>query len=227
MLWNLSVLSGARVVPLAAVNNERGSFELRRGLGETRAVGDAGWTGKKALYVAGEVPLAGGKPAGFIVFQGSYFNDCARAADVVLPAAVFAETSGTYVNLEGRIQHSTAALPPAGESRPDWWITAELARRLGKRNFGYAGPDEIARELAAAVPALAEAAASRKTGKPVFIAENPSRIRRLLPAPAGMEKAGAPAAVPGPSSDVYRGLDLALEVKGLRKLRTRTEGRHG
>ncbi len=227
MLWNLSALIGARIIPLADENNERGSFELRRGLGEERDAGAPGWKGKKALYVAGDLPLSGEKPAGFVVFQGCYLNDCARAADVVLPAAVFAETGGTYVNLEGRIQPSFEAMPPAGESRPDWWITAELARRLGSRDFDYAGPDDIARELAAAVPALAGAARPQKAGRSTFVAENPTPVRRLLPAASGgAEPAGTAAAAPL-ARDRYRGLDLAREIKGLKKLRERTEGRHG
>ena len=227
MLWNLSILSGARLIPLADESNERGSFELRRGLAKGMIVGAPAVTGKKALYICGDLPLPDGKPAGFTVFQGSYSSDCAQSADVVLPASVFAEARGTYVNLEGRIQTSLPALAPAGESRPDWWITAELARRLGSRDFDYAGPDSITRELAASVPALADAARPKPTGRPPFVAESPGSVRRLLPVIAGSSTSEPAAAETRSASDSYRGLDLAREIKGLNMLRARTEGRHG
>lgn len=226
MLWNLSVLSGARVIPLADENNERGSFELRRRLGGNPASAGSDVTGKKALYLAGDMPPLEGKPAGFFVYQGSFWGDSAQSADIFLPASVFAETRGTYVNLEGRIQHSLEAMPPAGESRPDWWITAELARRLGSRDFEYRGPDDITRELAAVVPALAGAARPQKTGRPAFVAENPGQARRLLPVPPGPVKPEETRPVTRPAEDSYRGLNLAREVKGLKKLRARTESRH-
>jgi predicted molibdopterin-dependent oxidoreductase YjgC len=225
-LWNLSVLSGARVIPLAAENNERGSFELRRGLAGEPVSAGPDWTGKKVLYFAGDSPLPQGKPAQFCVFQGSFWSDGARSADVVLPAAVFAETRGTFVNLEGRILRSLEALPPAGQARPDWWITAELARRLGSRAFDYRGPDDIAREVAAVVPGLAEAVRPPKNDRPVFVAENPDQVRRLLPVAAEPVQPGKAGIVAGPAQDSYRGLNLAREVKGLKKLRERTEGRH-
>jgi formate dehydrogenase (NADP+) alpha subunit len=226
MIWNLSVLSGARAIPLADENNERGSFELRRARAKGSVGGGPGWTGKKALYIAGDLPSAAEKPAGFIIFQGSYANSCAGSADVVLPSAVFAETQGTYVNLEGRIQHSLEAMPPAGESRPDWWITAELARRLGSPDFEYAGPDDITRELVEAVPALDGAVRPQKAGRPAFVGEDPVQVRRLLPVAAGPVKAEAAATAPRAAGDTCRGLDLAQEVRGLKKLRARTEDRH-
>ncbi|OGD19536.1 MAG: hypothetical protein A2W03_01170 [Candidatus Aminicenantes bacterium RBG_16_63_16] len=226
VLWNVSVMSGARVIPLADENNERGSFELGRRLGGEKAPGGSGWAGKKGLYLAGDAPPTTGKPAGFLVYQGSYTNDSLQWADVVFPAAVFAETQGTYVNLEGRIQRSPQAMPPAGESRPDWWITAELAQRLGSREFDYAGPDDITRELAAAVPALAGAARPQKTGRPAFVAESPGGVRRLLTVTSESAESVENGPMAPPVNDGYRGLNLAREVKGLKKLRERTEGRH-
>ena len=51
-------------------------------------------------------------------------------ADVLLPGASFAEKSGTFTNTERRIQLVRQAIAPLGEARPDWQVTAELARRL-------------------------------------------------------------------------------------------------
>ncbi len=227
MLWNLAVLTGARVVPLVDQNNERGSFELRRWLGGSPASGGALETGKKALYFAGGRPLPSGKPADFFISQGSFLTDSVQWADVVFPAAAFPETQGTYVNLEGRIQRSLQVMPPAGDSRPDWWITSQLARRLGSAEFDYSSPDAILSELAGAVPALAGAASPQTNGRPLFVAESPGPARRFLSLTGVQAKPEEATAETVPAQDGYRGLDLAQEIKGLKKLRERTEDRHG
>jgi predicted molibdopterin-dependent oxidoreductase YjgC len=81
---------------------------------------------------------------------------------VFLPAATFAEKEGTFTNSERRVQRVRAALPPPGEARPDWWITAELARRVARRlgvevgrQFDYTGAAEIFDEMARLTPFLA------------------------------------------------------------------------
>lgn len=225
LLWNLSVLTGARLIPLAEESNERGGFEIRRRLAGEASSAGVSWTGKKALYVAGELPGSSEKAADFLVYQGSFFTDGARRADVVFPAATFAESQGTYVNLEGRIQRSLPVLSPAGDSRPDWWITSQLAKRLGGEDFNYAGPDDVLRELASAVPALAEAVRPRSKTRPPWVFEAPAPALRFVPLTGGLEMR-EPAAGRGIGRDSYRGLDLARELKGLNMLRERTEGRH-
>ncbi len=54
-----------------------------------------------------------------------------KAADVVLPAAGYAETEGTTTNLEGRVSKLSPKVTPPGTARSDWTIAAELAFRLG------------------------------------------------------------------------------------------------
>jgi predicted molibdopterin-dependent oxidoreductase YjgC len=72
-----------------------------------------------------------------------FLTDTAALADVVLPATAWGETDGTYTNTERRIQRIRAAVPPQGEARPDWWIVAELAKRLGFPGFEWVGPDQV------------------------------------------------------------------------------------
>ena len=84
----------------------------------------------KALYVTGTFPRSKKAQADFVVFQGSHENETSLKADVVFPAATFAEVEGTYVNIEGRIQRFFPAIEPLGEARPDWWILAQLAERF-------------------------------------------------------------------------------------------------
>lgn len=126
----------------------------------------------RAMYVVGENPLLSEPDLhhaekaldqlDFLVVQDLFMHETAERAHVFLPAAAFAEKDGTFTNSERRVQRVRAALPPLGEARPDWWITAELARciarRLGldvDRQFQYAGPAEIFDEMARLTPFLA------------------------------------------------------------------------
>jgi NADH-quinone oxidoreductase subunit G len=64
-------------------------------------------------------------------------------AHVVLPMATFAETSGTYVNAEGRWQSWTAATKPLGESRPGWKILRVLADMLNVPGVDYDSSEQV------------------------------------------------------------------------------------
>lgn len=77
-------------------------------------------------------------------------TDTARLADVLLPAAGWAEKSGTVTNSDRTISRQRAVLPPPGQARPDWDILAEVGRRMGWTSaFDYQSPAEIFREFAA------------------------------------------------------------------------------
>jgi NADH-quinone oxidoreductase subunit G len=67
-------------------------------------------------------------------FQSEALN---RYADVLLPIAAFAETSGTYINNEGRVQCFHGAVPPQGEARPAWQVLRLLAHRFNVDGFDY------------------------------------------------------------------------------------------
>jgi assimilatory nitrate reductase catalytic subunit len=70
-------------------------------------------------------------------------SDCMAAtdtmafADIRLPALAWGEKSGTVTNSERCISRQRAFLPVPGEARPDWWIIAEVARRMGYAGFAY------------------------------------------------------------------------------------------
>lgn len=119
----------------------------------------------KALYVVGMDPAyslsninlvqEAFRKAEFVVFQDLFLTGSAEFADVVLPAASFAEKWGTFTNLERRVQLIREAIPPVGDSRPDWWITCEIAKRMGGQGFDYSHPSEIMDEIAALTPSFA------------------------------------------------------------------------
>ncbi len=132
----------------------------------------------RGLYVIGENPMTSDPDlnhvrealtkAEFIVLQEIFFSETAQFADVVFPAASFAEKEGTFTNTERRIQRVRKAVPPPGEAQPDSWIISELAKRM------------IA--LGAAAPADAPWAGWSYIGAPAVMAE----ISALTPSYAGV-----------------------------------------
>ncbi len=118
----------------------------------------------KALYIVGENPaisdpdqhhaLHNFAKLDFMVVQDIFLTETAQLADVVLPAASFAEKSGTFSNTERRVLPVRQAIPPVGDSRPDWQIICELSRRLDYP-MNYAGPEEIFEEIRQATPSYA------------------------------------------------------------------------
>ena len=88
--------------------------------------------------------------AGNVVAVTPYASDAMRrVATVLLPAGTFAETSGTYVNLEGRWQSYAAAARSLGSSRPAWKILRVLGNLTGLAGFEYQSSDQIRDEAAA------------------------------------------------------------------------------
>jgi NADH-quinone oxidoreductase subunit G len=67
-------------------------------------------------------------------------------ADVLLPVSPFAETSGTFINCEGRVQSFYAAVKPLAETRPAWKVLRVLANLLDIPGFDYSSSDEIKAE---------------------------------------------------------------------------------
>ena len=63
----------------------------------------------------------------FIVYQGHHGDQGALIADVVLPGAAYTEKDATFVNTEGRSQHTRVAVTPPGMAREDWSIIRALS----------------------------------------------------------------------------------------------------
>jgi NADH-quinone oxidoreductase subunit G len=90
-----------------------------------------------------------------------------KVAHVLLPAGTFAETSGTYVNLEGVWQSQSGAALPVGESRPGWKVLRVLGNLLGLSGFEYQSSEDVRTELAAIVGAQTAYAAPAYAGRHV------------------------------------------------------------
>jgi len=130
----------------------------------------------KALYILGEDPVVSDPDSAhirhclntceFIVLQEIFPTETSRYADVLLPGVSFAEKTGTVTNTERRVQMVRQAITPIGESRPDWEITADLARRIlevGERKstaapyagWEYQDTAQVMDEVAALSPSYA------------------------------------------------------------------------
>ncbi len=116
----------------------------------------------KALYLVGENPMLSDpeathidealKKLEFLVVQDVFLSETAQLAHVVLPAATFAEKDGIFTNTERRVQRVRRALEPKGDSKPDWWITCQIAKRLGGQGFDFEHPSQIMAEIAELTP---------------------------------------------------------------------------
>ncbi|HEX5163067.1 MAG TPA: NADH-quinone oxidoreductase subunit NuoG [Steroidobacteraceae bacterium] len=86
--------------------------------------------------------------APFVVAATPYADDTLKSvAHVLLPIATFAETSGTYVNLEGLWQSFAGAARPLGEARPGWKVLRVLGNLAGVAQFDYQSSQEVREEL--------------------------------------------------------------------------------
>ncbi len=115
----------------------------------------------KAMFIMGENPVLSDADAGhvveglkkldFLVVQDIFLTETAQYADVVLPAACFAEKDGTFTNTERRVQRVRKAVEPPGQALADWEIIFRLATAMGYP-MSYASPSEIMDEIAGLTP---------------------------------------------------------------------------
>lgn len=123
------------VHPLPLHNNSVGAHDMTAGRKSLAEV----LKSSKALLIGGSLSesdtehLAG---KDFIVVQELFETETTNYADVVLPAASFAEIDGTYTNNAGNVQRVRQAIELVNQAKPDWLITSLIARELGV-DFGY------------------------------------------------------------------------------------------
>ena len=121
--------------PLPLYNNSVGAHDMTAG---RKSLADV-LKNSKALLIGGslqeqDVSLLADKD--FIVVQELFETATTEYADVVLPAASFAEVDGTYTNNAGNVQRVRQAIEPLNQAKPDWTITSLIAREMGV-DFGY------------------------------------------------------------------------------------------
>jgi len=148
------------------------SLEEKPGLTVTEMVDLAGAGKIRSLYITGENPAMTDPDLGhaqrclaaceFVVLQEIFPSETSAMADVLLAGVSWAEKEGTFTNTDRRVALVRQAMKPVGESRPDWMIVADIARRMlqleGRVPLGthagwqYASPREILEEIADLTP---------------------------------------------------------------------------
>ncbi len=115
----------------------------------------------KAMYIMGENPMVVNPNSkqvreslsklDFLIMQDIFANEASEFAHLLLPAAAWAERSGSKTATDRRVQWTFQAVEPIGEAKPDWWIISQVAKRLGF-DFNYEGPGDILNEIMRVAP---------------------------------------------------------------------------
>jgi len=151
-----------------AWNIEPGGLNRKKGLTTTEILSNAHPGGVRSLYIMGENPMMTEpnlneahkhmQQLEFVVCQDLFINESGAYADVFLPATTFAEKDGTFTNTDRRVQIVRKAIKPLGNTRPDWEIISDLAKRIEKRlarpntaYWDYKHPSEIMDEFGSVV----------------------------------------------------------------------------
>ncbi|UCD92770.1 MAG: formate dehydrogenase subunit alpha [Methanobacteriota archaeon] len=116
----------------------------------------------KGMYIVGENPMLSDpdinhvkeslQKLDLLVVQDIFLSETAELADIVLPAASYAEKDGTFTATDRRVQKLTKAIEPVGKSRADWDIVCDVAKRMGAEGFDFKSSSEIMDELASVSP---------------------------------------------------------------------------
>jgi anaerobic selenocysteine-containing dehydrogenase len=152
---------GRRVLlhPLPLFNNSVGAYDMNP---QAKPLADllvSAGDNVRAAYIAGSLPSSYDMNAlnklDFVVVQELFETETTAFADVVFPAASFAEVDGTFTNSGGLVQRVRKSIEPVHQSMADWMITARLAKELGV-DFGFErSATAVFREIADRIPAYA------------------------------------------------------------------------
>jgi formate dehydrogenase major subunit len=118
----------------------------------------------RAMYILGENPAMSDPDQAHaraalaklehLVVQDIFLTETAWQADVVLPASAHPEKTGTFTNTNRQVQLGREVVPLPGGARQDWWITQEIARRIGL-DWNYTHPRDVFAEMNEIMPSLA------------------------------------------------------------------------
>jgi formate dehydrogenase alpha subunit len=143
----------------------------------------------KSMYIMGEDPVLSFPNSrltteiltslDFLVVQDIFLTETAKLANVVLPAASFAEKEGTFTNFEGRVNKVRKAIPPIGKSLPDWEIVVQLANKMGYP-LPFSSPQDVMSEIEGLVPSYETYTDSEKQDELAYVETGHTSGRQLL-----------------------------------------------
>jgi predicted molibdopterin-dependent oxidoreductase YjgC len=226
-LMTLADLKNINLIPLYFGANARGALEMGvfpeinpggsprqdKGLGLADIVN--GSERPKVIYLVGDVPFFERPACDFLIVQDIYLPTF--KVDAFLPASTFAETGGTLVNLEGRVQEiiQLEDLPEGvvtGLMRPDWRIFSDLANALKCHSLNYKTSQDIFKDIRKVVPNF-----------PAGISRKPRRMNvidhlEIVRSAGGEITPGDFLLVAEPGGYRHRGIDISSKVGGLHEL---------
>ncbi len=226
-LLTLAELKNINFVPLYFGANARGVLEMGV-FPETGPAGSSpgrqplsltdlllGSKRPKVLYLVGDVPFLERPDCDFLIVQDIYLPPF--HVDAFLPASSFAETGGTLVNMEGRLQEVVQIedLPEGavtGMMRPDWLIFSDLSNSLNFDSMNYKTPKDVLKEIRKSVPGF-PARVDRKPRRTPAIAH-----LRIDGSAGGPTSKDAFLLVAEPGGYGHRGIDISTKVGGLGEL---------
>src|SRR5262249_52827439 len=141
-----NALPNAKVLPALRRGNVVGALQVglrpgKSGLDSKGILAAAAGGKGECLILLGADPLSDVPDAGLprralagarrIIAIDTFLTESSKLANVVLPAASFAQKTGTTTNIEGRVTRVSQKVTVTGTSRPDWMVAAEIALRLG------------------------------------------------------------------------------------------------
>jgi NADH-quinone oxidoreductase subunit G len=202
----LAAVPGAAVLPALRRGNVVGALQLglRPGRGglDSRGILEAAVNGRiDVLVLLGADPLADVPDADLarrallgarhVVAVDAFLTASAARASVVLPVSIAGEQDGTTTNLEGRVTTVAQKVTPAGTTRADWMIAAELALELGS-DLGFGSAADVTAAIAATVDSYAEVTTEALAARPDgVLAAVPASIDPLDAAPGEVPERNA------------------------------------
>ncbi|MDH4226720.1 MAG: NADH-quinone oxidoreductase subunit NuoG [Deltaproteobacteria bacterium] len=196
-----------RVMPLLDRTNQRGAWDMgvhpafgpgysdvsSKGLGAEGLMKKAASEGLDMLYVVGEDVVASYPGAAlvkealkkikFLVVQDVFMTETAKAADLVLPGAMFVEKNGTVTSQEGRVQRINMLRKPAGEAKDDLEIIAAIGgMAMGGAEFS-SDADAVLSEIEKTVTRYSGAAAGVETTEGFLLGDSDAGQAKQASAP--------------------------------------------
>jgi len=158
---------------------------------------------RKVVYVIGEAQIDAVPPCDYLIYQNGLPPEGGLQPDLILPACMFTESSGTTVNAEGKVLPIQKAYEPFMKSQPDWWIVSRIVERMQKKAFKYNSVDAIQRDMKRQIKGFFSMKKGLEFGKAGGAAQ--SRGKRTMKN----------------REDRYRGVPLASVVTGMKAVEER------
>ena len=166
---------------------------------------------RKVVYLIGEGPFENMPQCDFLIYQNALPTVSICKPDLVLPASLFTEISGTVISNEGKILPIRKATESYGESRPDWWIINEIAEKVKKGALKYSSLSAIQKDIKKQIKGLSDAK-KRLEFRKISTKTLEKELKDRLPASKSSRK---------PGEAIYRGIALKDVVSGMQAIEQR------